>query len=213
MHIREVRGLKYPDIFVTRFFFASSFHRTGGHVLELGCGNGNNLMLYDAYGWEVTGIDISQSALNDARHNFSGRGNWIQHDLALGIPELPDSSIDVLLVPNVLNYLSRRAARSVLCALASKMAPDSNLFVSVRSTGDYRFGRGEMVEHNGFVLNTPETGEAGLLNVFYSEHEVVTLLQEALGIAPGKLNILHSEFDNIQNERLVPHNSDLIFWA
>ena len=41
--IREFRGLKFPDEFLTRFFFKYGHDRRTGRVVELGCGNGNNL--------------------------------------------------------------------------------------------------------------------------------------------------------------------------
>ena len=68
--LKNIRGLKYPDIYITRFFFKEILHKSPGKVLELGCGNGNNLMLFVEYNWNVTGIDNNNKAINNANYNF-----------------------------------------------------------------------------------------------------------------------------------------------
>jgi len=213
MKIPDIRGLKYPDEFVIRFFFKSSHHDRCGRIVELGCGNGNNLMLYKAYGWDVTGVDICAEALSNARHNLDGTGHFIQHDLVRGIPDKIDAPIDVLLMPSSLYYIPRAAFIGCLRQLAPKLAQNADIFISLRTPEDYRFGRGIPSEANGFVLNTPETAEEGLLNVFYFEHEVVDMLCDELGMAQNSLTVLHRRFDNIQSGQLVFGNSDLIIWG
>ena len=46
MLITEIKGLKFPDESLVRFFFKSGFEAVKESVLELGCGSGNNLRLY-----------------------------------------------------------------------------------------------------------------------------------------------------------------------
>ncbi len=116
--LTEIRGLKYPDEFVTRYFFKEHFHQRRGRVLELGCGNGNNLMLFYQHGWDVVGIDINEKALADAEHNFRGSGEedtrWMfrQLDLGQGVPKIDGlfgRPFDVVLMPSVLYYIPRSA--------------------------------------------------------------------------------------------------------
>ena len=54
--IKELKGLRFPDEYVIKFFFKSGLHASPGRVVEFGCGNGNNLSLFRAYGWDVTGL-------------------------------------------------------------------------------------------------------------------------------------------------------------
>lgn len=213
MNVTDIKGLRYPVEFVIRFFYKSGHQHRQGHVVELGCGSGNNLMLYQAYGWQVTGIDISAEAIDNARHNLGGQARLIQHDLNHGIPESLDAPIDVLLMPYSLCYLSRNSVVTCLRQLAPKLAPDAEVFISLRTPEDYRYGRGVQTERNGFILNTKETGEDGLLNVFYFDHEIVALLCDELGMKADDLAILHCQFDNIQCNQLVSGNNDLIVWG
>ena len=57
--LRKLKGLKFPEEFLTRFFFKEKLFKHKGHVLELGCGNGNNLTLFNQFGWRTTGVDIN----------------------------------------------------------------------------------------------------------------------------------------------------------
>ena len=50
MKITELRGLRFPDDYIVKMFFKEGLHRAPGRVLELGCGSGNNLSLFSAFG-------------------------------------------------------------------------------------------------------------------------------------------------------------------
>ena len=57
--LKDIKGDKYPDEYFIKFFFSNKLDEiTDLNVLELGCGNGNNLMLPYSFGASITGIDI-----------------------------------------------------------------------------------------------------------------------------------------------------------
>ncbi|ATQ41557.1 class I SAM-dependent methyltransferase [Caulobacter mirabilis] len=206
----EIRGLKYPDEFVARHFFKRGLDRRTGRVLELGSGTGNNLSLYAAWGWSLTGVDYSDQALKDARWNLGDAPDLLQADLAHGLPPL-DAPYDVLLIPNLLCYLTAAEARARLSELKPLLARDAEVFVRTRLIDDYRYGRGEEEEPDGFRLATPETGEAGLFNLFYTEAGLLDLLSDVLGLVDPQ--VFRVRFDNLQAGRRVPGNSDIVIWG
>lgn len=207
----DIRGLKYPDEFVARHFFKRGLHQRAGRVVELGGGTGNNLSLYAAYGWSLTDVDYSRAALDDAAFNLDGKVELIQADLSLGLPDLGETPIDVLLIPNLLCYLTDAQAKAVLTAARAKLAPGAEVFVRTRLVDDYRCGKGVEEEPNGWRLDTPETGEAGLFNLFYTEDGLVKRLVDELGLVePTALKV---SFDNVQNGVRVAPNSDLVVWG
>ena len=208
--ITEIRGLKFPDEFVVRHFFKQGLAGQTRRVLELGSGTGNNLALYADYGWSVTGVDYDQSALDDARWNLGDGPVLIHADLSNGLPDLP-GRFDAVIIPNLLCYLTLDQARAVLEGLKRHLAAGCHIFIRTRLTDDYRYGRGEMIEADGFLLDTPETGEAGLFNRFYTPAGLVCLLDETLGLTERQE--LAVRFDNIQAGRRVPGNSDLVVWG
>ncbi|HEX2559449.1 methyltransferase domain-containing protein, partial [Phenylobacterium sp.] len=79
--LRDIKGLKFPDEFVVRHFFKRGLAERPGKVLELGSGTGNNLSLYAAYGWRLTGVDYDAAALADARWNLGQAAELIEADL------------------------------------------------------------------------------------------------------------------------------------
>ena len=206
----EIRGLKFPDEFVVRHFFKRGLSERPGKVLELGCGTGNNLALYQAFGWKVTGLDYDAEALADARWNLGEGPELIQADLAHGAPNL-DGPFDALIVPNLICYLKVAEARAVLTGFKPALAAGCEVFVRTRLTDDYRYGRGAEEEPDGYRLATPETGEAGLFNRFYTPAGLVELLKDTLKLA--ERTELSARFDNIQAGRRVPGNSDLVVWG
>ena len=209
--LRDIKGLKYPDEFVVRHFFKRGLHERPGRVLELGSGTGNNLALYAGYGWRLTGVDYDQAALDDARWNLGEPTELICADLACGLPDSLDGPFDAAIIPNLLCYLTEAQAERALTQLRERLAPGAEVFVRTRLKDDYRYGRGEEVEPDGFRLNTPETGEAGLFNRFYSQEGLVELLARTLGLT--EVTALRVRFDNVQAGVPVPDNSDLVVWG
>jgi len=207
--LAEIRGLKFPDDYVVRHAFKQGLTARTGRVLELGCGPGNNLALYQAYGWAVCGVDYAAEALADARWNLGPDAALIQADLSQGLPRL-DGRFDALLIPNLLCYLRRAEAEAVLRQVRGVLSAKADVFLRTRALDDYRYGRGEEVEPRGYRLATPETGEAGLLNRFYDSAELVGLLTEALGLT--EVVTLAVRFENLQNGRIIG-NSDLVVWG
>jgi len=208
--LREIRGLKYPDEFVVRHFFKRGLSERTGRVLELGSGTGNNLSLYLTWGWDCVGVDYDEQALADARFNLGDSPTLLQADLAKGLPDL-QGPFDALIIPNMLCYLTASQAESLFSALRAHLAPGCEVFVRTRLTDDYRYGRGTEEEPDGFRLATPETGEEGLFNLFYTPAGLVELLSRTLALT-GRTE-LAVRFDNVQAGRRVPGNSDLVVWG
>lgn len=111
-----------------------------------------------------------------------------------------------------MNYISREAAKRLLLELRQCLKKDSLVFLRTRHIKDYRFGRGQKVEHNGFVLDIKETGEYGTLNVFYYEYELVDMLREGLGLDIASMQLFSVDALNLHSG--VPMlNSDLVIWG
>ena len=208
--IAEMRGLRFPDAYVTRMFFKEELQRQRGRVLELGCGSGNNLTLFAAFGWEVTGLDICRAALADARHNIEG-GSFIECDLARQFPLSESAVFDAILLPNVIYYLPRNSFVRLLRECRRRIRAGGTFFLIARLPGDWRWGRGPEEEPGGFRLECRETGEYGLLNVFYGVDELTELIQAHFGNLEQRQQ-LRSTFDNPQNG-VVVRNEEVVIWG
>jgi SAM-dependent methyltransferase len=206
----DIRGLKYPDEFVARHFFKRGLEKRIGRVLELGCGTGNNLSLFAAYGWSLTGLDYDKDALEAARWNLGPAADLLKADLTAKLPTL-EGPYDVLLIANLLCYLTDKQARARLAELKPMLSRNADVFIRTRLVDDYRYGRGAEEEPDGFRLATPETGEEGLFNRFYTEAGLVELLGKSLGLT--QMQVFRVRFDNLQAGKRIPGNSDIVIWG
>ena len=190
-----------------------------GTALELGSGNGNNLMLFREYGWNVVGVDVDPgTALADAEANFSlaeatpETFTFLRHDLTSGLPNGLPAQVNALLIPSVLYYVPRASAIRVLTEARRFCSRTVPFFLRMRGLRDYRRGRGEEVGPNGTRLTIEETGERNAINVFYHEYELVDLVRERLGAEPASIKVLHVDHDNLQNDKIIT-NSDVVIWG
>ncbi len=206
--LREIRGLRFPDEFLVRWFFRTRLDTRPGRVVELGCAAGANLGLFQEFGWTVEGADIDRVSLDNARWNLGDDVPLIEADLSRATPPELAGPYDALLLPSSIYYLGFVAAERLIADMAPRLRPGCEVYLRVRLVDDYRFGRGEEVAPLTFRLDTPETGEAGLINQFYTEGSVIDLLRRTLDLR--ELVPLRLRFDNVQSGRLVPGNSDLI---
>jgi SAM-dependent methyltransferase len=209
--IADLRGLRFPDMYVVRMLFKEGLQRRQGSVLELGCGSGNNLLPFADFGWDVTGLDISRDALSDARHNLDGVGTFIECDLATDFPLPEDKMFDAILLPNIIYYLPRRSFTRVLQECRRRIRPEGVLLLIARTREDWRYGRGLEQEPGGYRLDCRETGEYGLLNVFYDADELSALVREHF----GELRDSHRLFATCDNPQagIVVRNADVVIWG
>jgi SAM-dependent methyltransferase len=81
------------------------------HFLEMGCGAGPNLIWLAEQGMDVSGVDISPTALGLARHNLdrSGHGDRVRQLLEASVSHLPfeDGTFDGIVEACVFQHLTR----------------------------------------------------------------------------------------------------------
>lgn len=104
---------------------------TPGRALDLGCGEGGDSIWLAQQGWLVTGIDISETAIERARGNAAsagipeGRIEWLAHDLETFAGEGAFDLVSAFFLQSPVELASaeilRRAARLI--------APGGHLFI------------------------------------------------------------------------------------
>ncbi len=107
--------------------FIERFVPDAGDILDLGCGHGlfSNLMAIRAPRRHVTGIDISEAKVEEARRTLAGRSNieFIRGD----IDAAGDAAFDAIAIIDVLYLLPRAEQLRVLSACRRKLRPDGLL--------------------------------------------------------------------------------------
>ncbi|HEC1754176.1 TPA: class I SAM-dependent methyltransferase [Campylobacter lari] len=221
MYLRDLKGLKFPDFAVIKFFFKQGLHQKNNQkVLEFACSNGNNLSLFANYDYECIGVDLNQENINNANYNFKEviqcKAYQFFHDNILAFPlKNPNINADIFMIPNVINYLLKEDFLKLLkISKENSMYKENALFfLRTRNIKDYRYGYGEKIAHNCFkITDDNTTGELGCINTLYQEYELVEILKEYLNLYDFK--VLTYENTNImgEDERLV-NDSDIVIYG
>jgi len=150
--ISQLKGLKYPDEYLVRFFFKEGLDKKRGTVLELGCGNGSNLGLFYQYKYDVVGIDIDSNAIANAEHNFRliKLGCKLKNDfefkcagMSKYLEDKNNTRFDVVTLPSSIYYMDYKSIDNVfnLIKKNGNLKKGSALYIRVRTPRDYRFGK------------------------------------------------------------------------
>jgi SAM-dependent methyltransferase len=124
-----------------------------GRALDLACGAGRNAVWLAEQGWQVTGVDFSDVALEGARRRAAELGvevDWVEADLRDYEPAR--AAFDLVLV--VFLQLPADERRLVLARAAAALAPGGTLLVLGHDSRNLTEGWGG--PRDPAVLYTPE---------------------------------------------------------
>ena len=92
-------------------------------VLEIGCGEGGNLLPFAEQGCNVTGIDICKERINEAQIFFTEyhrQGTFICQDFLLSEePKTEDERYDLVLIHDVIEHIEPKYKRDFLLRIKS----------------------------------------------------------------------------------------------
>jgi len=222
MLVKDVLGLKFPDEYLTRFFFKESLNNKRGKVLDLGSGNGNNSVLFYQYGWDVVGVDISSSVINNALENFSkykdeyrlqNAFTFICDDMVNFTNNHRENKYDSLIFASSIYYMHPDKISELLKNIRDNemLVNKADIYIRIRTTADYRFGKGKPLGNNTFKLDISETDEEGCEVAFFNnEKDFLELFCKQLPLE--EIKTMRLVFDNYQNNKLIA-NSDIVIFG
>lgn len=103
--------------------------KEGCRILEVGCGEGGNLLPFASLGCTVTGVDLSKDKIENARNYFhlnGESGTFIYADF-FDFPVL-DQSFDVIIVHDVIEHIAPEDKGRFLERIHALMASDGVAF-------------------------------------------------------------------------------------
>lgn len=119
--------------------------KSGMKVLDVGCGTGEQLVIYQERGCDVYGIDLSISMLKVAKEKLGNETNLQNCDAT----ELPfeDGVFDLVHSSLFLHQLSPQARSAMLSEAVRVMRPDGNLLlIDFRPVGEKTF-KGQLIKY------------------------------------------------------------------
>ena len=132
----------------------------GNSALELGMGTGELAVALAQRGFSVTGVDYSEHAIGKAKQLVAEAKleNSIairQEDIAEF--EFPNAACSMIVVSNVINFLSLDTARRLTLQMQDALEPGGLVYVSAISEEDYRYDACRNgAENSGNLLCSPE---------------------------------------------------------
>ncbi|MGY0007371.1 class I SAM-dependent methyltransferase [Micromonospora sp. I033] len=128
----------------------------GPKVLDIGCGAGDLAVALARRGYQVTAVDISRVAIDQARAKVAGEGLTVHFEVQDATRlSLPSAPFDSVFDSGLLHSLVRRgggAADEYLAALPGLAAPGATVFVLAVSLADgHGWGVTEELLRAGFA--------------------------------------------------------------
>jgi SAM-dependent methyltransferase len=166
----------YPNDHVVRFLMANRELLEKHHparFLDIGLGAGRHTKLAAELGFQAFGVDVSFVGLKHARERLLAAGLHASLSQAsmLALPYI-DCSFAVLLSYGVFYYGTANEMRQAIAEVHRILVPGGKALVVLRTTDDYRFGKGVRLGHNTFQLSISETNELHSTQHFLAADEV-----------------------------------------
>jgi SAM-dependent methyltransferase len=122
-------------------------------ILDAGCGVGRDVIFFSEQGFDVYGIDISEE-------NIKIANNWLQSKGLKGTVQVGDVTLlpfdneyfDVIVSYGVLDYMVPSDFKKAMKEISRVCAKNGYVYITLISTEDSEFGRGQEVDHNTFLL-------------------------------------------------------------
>lgn len=140
-------------------------------VYDLGCGAGRHMAFLQLVTFAVIGSDLAENGLRACADMLRKAGlpaNVVQADMTRA--PFADGTFDSGIAINVLNHNPRALLQQAIAEVARVLRPGGEFYLTALNTGDWRYGLGEEVEPDSFVLAAGP--EAGILHHFFSEPDL-----------------------------------------
>jgi SAM-dependent methyltransferase len=168
----------YPSEHVVRFL-ARNYVRSADRrdhlpkILDIGVGGGRHTKLLCEMGFATYGLDISMIGLKYT-HDFVGEKRWKAGLVQASMNILPfrDGSFDAAVSFGVFYYGGAAEMQTAIQEVHRVLKMNGKAFVVLRTTSDYRYGKGDPIGQDTFIIKIHETNEFGTIQHFLDEKAV-----------------------------------------
>lgn len=157
-----------------------------GNVLDLGIGEGRNSIPFASLGFDVDGVDSSQTAIDRCEDNFAGLDstvNLINCDLKEY--DIKKDNYTLIIAANVLNFFKKPEIAAMVQKIKAGLQEDGILYLTVFSTLEPKYItlklNEKQVEENTFYIQERNsfvhyfTKEE--IKEYFSEFELICLFE------------------------------------
>ncbi len=170
---------------------------SGKNVLDAACGEGYGSRILSDYALNVTGLDISEETINNARYNYRNIDNLkFVHGSIAQIP-LENNSIDIVVSFDTIEHVTEELQRSFLAEVSRVLKEDGFLIISTPNKEIYseRYNY-----HNEFHIK--EFYEKEFVDFLKGYFKNIRLFYQFFEVA----SIIGNKADNISNSQFSLNN-------
>lgn len=140
-------------------------------IYDLGCGAGRHMAFLQAEGFELFGSDVAANGLRACAQALRSAQLPARVTMAdMTAAPFATGTFDAGLATNVLNHNPRAKLVEAMAEIHRVLRPGGEFYLTVLNTWDWRYGSGEEVESDSFVLG--EGPEQGILHHFFDEDDL-----------------------------------------
>jgi SAM-dependent methyltransferase len=197
---------RYPHESVIRFLVAHfpPERRPSLRALDIGVGAGRHAKLLCELGFQTSGIDTSDEGLRHCR-DWLRALNYEATILQASMSNMPfaNDSFDLAISFGVYYYADSAGMSQAVAELHRVLVPGALAFVVLRTTDDYRFGKGAPLEKNTFRLEIKETNEYGTVQHFLGASDVPLMFSSFTEVEFEKTETTFNQRQAVNSDWLI----------
>ena len=207
LHSSERFQPKYPSEHIVRFMFTqfprNLKERSNLKILDLGCGAGRHTTFLAREGFQTCATDISEEGLKVVERRLKdGKLQGTLKKANMENQPFSDNFFDGIISFGVFYYNDFEGYRKAVSEMYRILKKGGKALVFTRTTDDYRYGKGNKIDKNTFVLDIEDTNEKGMVMHFLDRDEVNEIF--------GKFNKITVEKTETTFSNSEKKNSDWI---
>jgi len=177
LHKKERFQPKYPSEHVVRFVFTqfprNLKERNNLQILDLGCGAGRHTTFLAKEGFQTYATDISEEGLKVVGKRLKDEKlQAILKKASMQKQPFSDNFFYGVISFGVFYYNNLEGYQRAISELYRVLRKDGVAFIFTRTTDDYRYGKGDEIDKNTFVLDIEDTNEKGMVMHFLDRAEI-----------------------------------------
>lgn len=147
-------------------------------VFDIGCGDGRYLKLLQLSGFNIAGIDSSETAIEMAKVILDNKSAVIVADMYHY--EIPKEKFDLIISISALHHGKKSEIKNLINTIYSVLVPNGNIFITIPDLSCVEtwntFKTRKEIERGTFIpLSGPEKG---LPHSFYTKEEIQELFSK-----------------------------------
>lgn len=132
--------------------YVATITKSGGRLVDLGCGNGRDALFFADIGLDVVAIDLSDAAIRMLQTLKRENPHFICGDFINNSVHQP-KNYDYAYSRFTIHAINSKQEHLLLSSMYRALKPGGKFFIEVRGIHDPLYGKGEQRERNAFFYN------------------------------------------------------------